>query len=322
MLLTRAGSEMLKATNTCILDISVWYNQSAKGVSHYFDHSVNNIGDTLKFVKPLPLPLPHPPPHDDRPEHEDEHSAREVGGAHGAEPQAVRAEAAHRGAAQGIENEVEAEDEAGLMGRDPQASQDEEPDEVQEKLVYHHGMRGLAGKFPACDGGHRKLDAPGHRRGHAVRIAVHEVAETTEHLAEHDGGRHRVRELPGGYGVVSQIKIAGQHAADEAAVYGEAPLPDGEDLPHGAPVEFPVERDVIDSPAQDAREHDEEAEVHHLIGRDGHSLSRGFPLHKPYAGQHGGDVHEAVPSKRKGSDFEYDGAQISDSLPDGGERGW
>ena len=49
---------------------------------------------------PLPLPLPHSPPHDNRPEDDDEHSTREVGGAKRAEPQAVRAEAAHRGAAE------------------------------------------------------------------------------------------------------------------------------------------------------------------------------------------------------------------------------
>lgn len=151
-------------------------------------------------------------------------------------------------------------------------------------------------------------------------IAVHEVAEAAEHLPEHEGGRHRVCELPGGYGVVSQVEITGQHAADEAAVYGEAPFPDGEDLPQGGPVKLPVEQDVIGSPAQDAGEHDEEAEVHHLIGRDGHSLARGFPPHQPDTPQHGGDVHKSVPAQREGADFEYDGAQIPVSLPGG--CGW
>ena len=51
-------------------------------------------------LQPLPLPLPHPPPHDNGPEHHDEHGACEVGGAHRAEPEAVRAEAAHRGASE------------------------------------------------------------------------------------------------------------------------------------------------------------------------------------------------------------------------------
>ena len=58
----------------------------------------------------LPLPLPHPPSHDNRPEHDDEDRTREMGGAKRAEPEAVRAKAAHRGAAEGIENEVEAEE--------------------------------------------------------------------------------------------------------------------------------------------------------------------------------------------------------------------
>ena len=40
--------------------------------------------------------------------------------------------------------------------------------------------------------------------------------------------------------------------------------------------------------------------------------------HTPH--QHGGDVHESVPAKRERSDFEYDGAQIANSLPEGDAR--
>ena len=98
------------------------------------------------------------------------------------------------------------------------------------------------------------------------------------------------------------------------------PRPDGEDLPLGAPVEFPIEQDVIDSSAQDACEHDEEAEIHHLIRRNGHPLALGFFPHQPCADENGGDVHESVPAQRERSDFEYDGAQISNSSPDGDAR--
>ena len=203
------------------------------------------------------------------------------------------------------------------MVREPEPSQDKKPREVQKQFINHHGVRRLAGKFPARDGGHGKLHAPGHRRRHAVRIAVHEIAETTEYLAEYDGGRHRVGELPGGNGVVSHIKVSGQRPPDEASVYGESSAPDGEDLPLGAPVEFPVEQDVIDSPAHDSCEHDEEAEVHYFIGGDGHLLAFRFLAHQPYAHQHGGDVHESIPAERERSDFKNDGVQISGSSPDG-----
>ncbi len=131
----------------------------------------------------------------------------------------------------------------------------------------------LEGEFVQLGGmahGHVVLGkdhAPGHVGGAAPELAVDEVADAAGAQAEGDEGGDEVGDGQPSLVVEAGIEGHGQNHAEEAAVEGHAPLPDGENLEGvGEVVAELVEQHVAQPSAQHHSQHAVEQNIVQVLG--------------------------------------------------------
>ena len=120
-----------------------------------------------------------------------------------------------------------------LCGALPQPPEDSEPAQVEHQLIEHGRMNRPAGELPACDALPRENDAPRHRRGNPVRVAVHEVPEAAEGLSQDERRSHGIAQPPKRNLAASGIPQREKEPGDHAAVDRQTAVPEWPGFPRG-----------------------------------------------------------------------------------------
>ena len=208
--------------------------------------------------------------------------------------QAVGAQALDPEAAHAVPQEVE----AGVLTVEPPGlgyhkNDQQQADEVPQALVQEGGM--YLHQLPGSGG---QLHAPGHGGFRAKGLAVQEIAPAADGLADEQPHDHQVHHGPQlDMAAAAQDNGHDDHS-DDAAVDGQAAVPDGDGLGPAEPVLVvlelaEIEQNVIDPRADDAAGNAPQQPVDQVILAD--AVFRALAHAPPQGHQHAQGDEDAVP---------------------------
>ena len=106
----------------------------------------------------------------------------------------------------------------------------------------------------------------------AVRLAVDEVAPAADALADEQAERRKVAQARKRQLLDPAVHEKADERADNAAVDGDAALPDGDDFARVLGVVAPLEHHVVNACADDAERHADDEAVHQVVRGDAEFL--------------------------------------------------
>ena len=148
-------------------------------------------------------------------------------------------------------------------------------------------------------------NSPGNVGDPSVQFAVDEVAEPAEAESDRGGRGDEIGNLEEADLLLSAKIEGGEHCADQPAMEGHAPFPDGEDFERvGKIVRNIVKESIAEAGSDDQAKGQDENQVGDVVLREGKLLSFCIGNGDQVGGEEAEDIHESVPADFQGADLE------------------